>query len=317
MNLIAGVQMDPIETIDIKGDSTFALMLEAQKRGHQLFYYTPDNLTATARHVRARGFMLEVADRPGAHFRTLAERRMDLRELDVLLLRQDPPFDMHYLTTTWLLDRVKTDVLVVNDPTEVRTAPEKLFVFEFPDLIPPTLICRTLDDARAFRAEYGDIIIKPLYGNGGAGIFYLKADDMNLAPLVELFQASAREPFIVQQYLPAIRDGDKRIILIDGEPVGAINRLPAAGEARSNMHVGGRPEPVELSARDREICARLGPVLRERGLLFAGIDVIGGVLTEINITSPTGLREVERFTGQNLAARLWDVIETRLAGGGA
>lgn len=312
MALRVGVQMDPIERINIRGDSTFALMLEAQRRGHQLFYYTPDRLTMGGSRVSAVGWDILVRDELGAHFeKTLPAHAVDLADLDVVLLRQDPPFDMHYITTTHLLERVHPRTLVVNDPVSVRNAPEKLFVMEYPELMPETLVTRNLDDVKAFRAEYKDIIVKPLYGNGGAAVFRLTPEDTNLGSLVELFDTVFREPFIVQRYLPAVRAGDKRIILVDGEPAGVINRVPAADETRSNMHVGGRPELVELSERDREICAAIGPELKRRGLLFTGIDVIGDKLTEINVTSPTGIREIRRFGGPDIAAMIWDAIEAK------
>ncbi len=312
MALHIGMQMDPVEKIDIRGDSSFALMLEAQKRHHKLFYYLPDDLFMRGGQVFARGCELQVFDREGAHFTKGEQRVVDLCELDVVLLRQDPPFDMHYITTTHMLERVHPQTLVVNDPFHVRNAPEKLFVIEFSEFMPVTLVTRQLQDVKAFRAEFGDIIIKPLYGNGGAGVFRLGREDTNLGSLVEMFDEVFREPFIVQQYLPDVRAGDKRIILVDGEPAGALNRVPAADETRSNMHVGGRPELAELTVRDREICEAIGPELKKRGLLFTGIDVIGDKMTEINVTSPTGIREIARFGGGDIAARIWDAIENRL-----
>ena len=312
MTLKTAFQMDEIADLHIEGDTTFALMLEAQARGHALFYYTPDNLSFVEGRVLARGFDVVVQDVVGAHFERGASRVVDLAEIDVVHLRQDPPFDMQYITTTHLLERVHPETLVVNNPREVRNAPEKLFVLDFPKLTAPTVITRSEDEVLAFRAQHKDIIVKPLYGNGGAGVFRIKEDDTNLSSLMELMRGTVREPFIVQSYLPAVRAGDKRIILVDGEPVGAINRVPAATETRSNMHVGGRPEPIELDARDQEICAALGPALAKRGLLLVGIDVIGGVLTEINVTSPTGVREVAKFGGANIAARLWEVIEEKV-----
>ena len=312
MTLKTAFQMDEIADLHIEGDTTFALMLEAQARGHALFYYTPDNLSFVEGRVLARGFDVVVQDVVGAHFERGASRVVDLAEIDVVHLRQDPPFDMQYITTTHLLERVHPETLVVNNPREVRNAPEKLFVLDFPKLTAPTVITRSEDEVLAFRAQHKDIIVKPLYGNGGAGVFRIKEDDTNLSSLMELMRGTVREPFIVQSYLPAVRAGDKRIILVDGEPVGAINRVPAATETRSNMHVGGRPEPIELDARDQEICAALGPELAKRGLLLVGIDVIGGVLTEINVTSPTGVREVAKFGGANIAVRLWEVIEEKV-----
>ena len=312
MTYHVGVQMDPIDKIDITGDSTFALMLEAQKRGGKLFYYTPNNLFMRGDQLFAEGCEVRVQDKVGAHVQKSPMETINLEELDVILLRQDPPFDMHYITTTHMLERVHPKTLVVNDPAHVRNAPEKLFVMEYPHLMPATLITRRLEDAKAFRAEYKDIIIKPLYGNGGAAVFRLSPEDSNMASLVELFETVFREPFIVQQYLPKVRDGDKRIILVDGEPVGAVNRIPAAGETRSNMHVGGRPELIDLTQRDLEICAAISPELKRRGLLFTGIDVIGDKLTEINVTSPTGIREIRRFGGADIAAKIWDAIENKL-----
>ncbi len=312
MSLKVAFQMDPIDRIDIRGDSTFALLLEAQARGHSLFYYTPQNLALRNDELMAHGHTLKVEDTEGSHYTLSDPRTVDLGDLDVVHLRQDPPFDMSYITTTHLLERVHPETLVVNDPSHVRNAPEKIFVLDFLDLMPPTMVTRSLDDVRAFRAEYKDIIIKPLYGNGGEAVFLLKQDDTNLASLVELFQLMLREPFMVQQYLPQVREGDKRIILIDGKLAGAINRVPAPDETRSNMHIGGTPKPVDLTPRDHEICERLGPELKKRGLIFVGIDVIGDYLTEINVTSPTGIREVKRFGGNDLAAMIWDVIEERV-----
>ncbi len=312
MPLKIACQMDPIELIDVPGDSTFAILLEAQARGHEIFYYTPPDLTLDGQRLVAHGATLKVVDRADEHFELFDKRTVDLRELDVILLRQDPPFDMGYITTTHLLERIHPDTLVVNDPGHVRNAPEKVFVLDYQDLMPPTMVTRNLNDVRAFRDKYQDIIVKPLYGNGGAGVFRLKDGDTNLNSLVELFQLSFREPFMVQQYRDEVRQGDKRIILVDGEVAGIINRVPAEDEARSNMHVGGRAEPVELNDRDREICERLGPALRERGLLFTGIDVIGPYLTEINVTSPTGIRQVKEFGGNDIAALIWDAIERKV-----
>ncbi|MCH8240249.1 MAG: glutathione synthase [Proteobacteria bacterium] len=311
MGLKVAFQMDPIERIDIRGDSTFALLLEAQTRGHDLFYYTPQNLALREGALMAHGHTLNVEDKQGEHYTLSDERVIDLGDLDVVHLRQDPPFDMSYITTTHLLERVQPETLVVNDPASVRNAPEKVFVLDYLDLMPPTMVTRVLDDVKAFRAQYKDIVIKPLYGNGGEAVFLLKENDTNLTPLVELFQLRLREPFMVQQYLPQVRQGDKRIILVDGEFAGAINRIPARDETRANMHIGGTPEPVEMTPRDHEICERLGPELKKRGLIFVGIDVIGDCLTEINVTSPTGIREVKRFGGPDIAAMIWDVIETR------
>lgn len=313
MTLKIACQMDPIDRIDIRGDSTFALLLEAQRRGHELFYYLPPHLALDGPRLIARGCSLEVIDRVGDHYRLTRPRLIDLSEWDVVLLRQDPPFDMAYITTTHLLERIHPRTLVVNDPASVRNAPEKVWVLEFQDLMPPTLVTRNLEDVREFRKRYRDIILKPLYGNGGAAVFRVQPGDTNLNSLVELFQTVFREPFLVQEYRPEVRDGDKRIILIDGEVVGAINRVPSAEETRSNMHVGGTPLPTELTARDREICARLGPELKRRGLIFTGIDVIGRYLTEINVTSPTGIRQVKEFGGPDIAALFWDAVERRVA----
>lgn len=305
-------QMDPIQSVDIDADSTFRLAEEAQTRGHELFYYGPDQLAYQEGRITARGHDMTVQRVAGAPAVLGEEREIDLSERDVVWLRQDPPFDMHYITSTHLLDRLGPETLVVNDPFWVRNFPEKLLVLDFPDLTPPTTIARDLETIRAFKRRHGDIILKPLYGNGGAGVFRLDENDRNLGALYELFTGFSREPLIVQKFLPEVRNGDKRVILVDGEPVGAINRIPAAGETRSNMHVGGRPEPTGLTDRDREICARIGPLLREKGQVFVGIDVIGDYLTEINVTSPTGIQELERFDGINVAARIWDAVEARL-----
>ncbi|MCT8998140.1 glutathione synthase [Chelativorans intermedius] len=314
MPLSVAFQMDHISTVSIAGDTTFALALEAQRRGHRLYHYTPDRLSQLGRRVFAPLEALTVRDEPGNHFTLGAPAYTDLAEMDVVLLRQDPPFDMHYITTTHMLECIHPATLVVNDPVWVRNSPEKIFVTEFADLMPETLITRDPRQVDAFRAEHGDIIVKPLYGNGGAGIFHLHEADRNLASLLEIFTQMFREPFIVQRYLKEVRGGDKRIILIEGEPVGAINRVPAEHDSRSNMHVGGRAEPAEITQREREICARIGPALRERGFVLVGIDVIGGYLTEINVTSPTGVREVSRFGGADIAALFWDAVEARRGG---
>jgi glutathione synthase len=311
MTLSVAVQMDHISGITIAGDSTFALMLEAERRGHTLYHYTPDRLAMRDGRVVARVEPVSVRDLKGDHFSLGGAETADLSGMDVVLLRQDPPFDMAYITTTHLLERIHPATLVVNDPVEVRNAPEKIFVTEYPELMPPTLITRDAEEIRAFRKEHGDIIVKPLYGNGGAGVFRLTENDQNLASLLEIFSTAFREPHVVQGYLPAVRKGDKRIILIDGEPVGAINRVPAEGESRSNMHVGGRPEATELTAREREICEAIGPELKRRGFIFVGIDVIGDYLTEINVTSPTGIREVRRFGGADIASLFWDAVEAK------
>ncbi|VAW05309.1 Glutathione synthetase [hydrothermal vent metagenome] len=306
-------QMDPIGAIDINGDSTFRLAEEAQARGHELFYYTPEHLAYDQGRVTARGWPLTVQRVEGDHFRLGAQTTVDLADYDVVWLRQDPPFDMFYITTTHLLQRLMPETLVVNDPFWVRNFPEKLLILDFPDLMPPTTIARDLDTIRAFKDRHGDVILKPLYGNGGAGVFLLTEADRNLTSLHELFTGFSREPLIVQKFLPDVRNGDKRVILVDGAPVGAINRVPAKGETRSNMHVGGRAEKIGLSDRDLEICARIGPLLRDKGQVFVGIDVIGDYLTEINVTSPTGIQELERFDGINVAGQIWDAIEAKRA----
>jgi glutathione synthase len=314
MALNVAVQMDPIEAIAPRGDSTFALMLEAQARGHRLDYYSPPSLSMRDNRIVADVQPVEVMDRDrGEHFRLGTSREADLSTYDVVLMRQDPPFDMNYITLTHLLERIHPGTFVVNPPAAVRNAPEKLLVTEFPDLMPPTLVTRDRARIAAFRREHGDIILKPLYGNGGAGVFHIGDGDMNLAALIELFEQSFREPFVVQRYLPEVRKGDKRIIIVDGEPAGAINRVPAAGEARSNLHVGGRPELASLTRREREICARIAPALRARDMIFVGIDVIGDYLTEINVTSPTGIREIKRFGGPDIAKMIWEAIERRRA----
>jgi glutathione synthase len=313
MALRVAIQMDPIERIDIRGDSTFALALEGQARGHELLYYGPRDLVLRDGKVTARARPLTVREQLGNHFSLGEPSVCDLAQAEVILMRQDPPFDMAYITATHVLERLHPNTLVVNDPFHVRNAPEKLFVTQFEGLMPPTLVTSDYTAIRAFRAEHRDIIVKPLYGNGGAGVFRIKPDDENFAALLEMFTQFYREPLVVQRYLPDVRKGDKRIILVDGVAVGAINRVPAEGEARSNMHVGGRPEAMELSPRDREICAAIGPELKARGLIFAGIDVIGDYLTEINVTSPTGIREIRRFGGPDIAALIWDAIEARRA----
>ena len=304
-------QMDPIMGVDINADSSFRLAEEAQARGHELFYYSPDHLAYQEGRITARGYDMTVQRVAGSPAVLGEEREVDLADFDVVWLRQDPPFDMHYITSTHLLDRLKRQTLVVNDPFWVRNYPEKLLVLDFPDLTPPTAIARDLDTIKAFKAKHGDIILKPLYGNGGAGVFRLDANDRNLTSLHELFTGFSREPLIVQKFLPDVSNGDKRVILVDGEAVGAINRVPAEGETRSNMHVGGRPEKIGLTERDLEICATIGPLLKEKGQIFVGIDVIGDYLTEINVTSPTGIQELERFDGVNIAGKVWQAIEAR------
>ncbi|RCS25244.1 glutathione synthase [Phyllobacterium salinisoli] len=311
MAMKIAVQMDHINSIRIAGDTTFALCLEAARRGHTLYHYTPDRLSMRDGIVTAAVEHLEVRDVEGDHFTLGKPERRDLSEMDVVLLRQDPPFDMNYITTTLLLERIHPKTLVVNDPSWVRNSPEKIFVTEFPDLMPETLITKDPQEVADFRREFGDIIVKPLYGNGGAGVFHLADGDRNLASLLEMFAQMHREPFIAQRYLKDVRAGDKRIILIDGEPVGAINRVPAEHDARSNMHAGGKAEASQLTTREYEICARIGPSLRERGFILVGIDVIGDYMTEINVTSPTGIREIKRFGGADVAALFWDCVEAK------
>ncbi|MBZ0141643.1 MAG: glutathione synthase [Pseudorhodoplanes sp.] len=309
MSLNIAVQMDPIERINIRGDSTFALLLEAQQRGHRLSYYTPDRLAQRGDSLFARVQPLSVRDIAGDHFTLGDAERIDLSSFDVILLRQDPPFDLAYITTTHLLERIHPGTLVVNDPAHVRNAPEKIFVLGFADLMPPTLVTRDLAEIRAFREEHGDIVMKPLYGSGGAAVFRLTKDDLNFGSLYDLFATTFREQWMVQKFLPEVKDGDKRIILVDGEFAGAVNRVPAADDLRSNMVRGGLAQATDLSARERAICTRLGPALRERGLIFVGIDVIGGYLTEINVTSPTGIRAIKNLGGPDIAAAIWDKIE--------
>jgi glutathione synthase len=313
MGLKVALQMDPIGAVNIDADSTFRIALEAQARGHTLFFYTPDRLAFDEGRVTARGWPIDLRREKGNHVTYGPEAEVDLATFDVVWLRQDPPFDMGYITTTHILERIHPGTLVVNDPFWVRNSPEKLLVLNYPHLTPPTMIARDLATIRAFKARHGDVILKPLYGNGGAGVFRLDPNDRNLASLHELFTGMSREPLIVQKFLPDVARGDKRIILVDGAPVGAINRVPQAGETRSNMHAGGRPEQTGLTPRDLEICAAIGPELKAKGQIFVGIDVIGDWLTEINVTSPTGLQELERFDGINGAARIWEVIEARRA----
>ena len=316
MALNVAIQMDPVERIDIGADSTFALATEAQARGHRLLYYGPRDLSLRATRLVARVRPLTLRNIRGDHF-TLGEPSVyALSDADVVLMRQDPPFDMAYITATHMLERIHPKTLVVNDPFHVRNAPEKLFVTQFEGLMPPTLITTDREEIRAFRAAHKEIVLKPLYGNGDTGVFRLKGDDENLNALLEMFTQFYREPIVVQRYVPQVRQGDKRIILVDGEAVGGINRVPAEGEARSNLHVGGRAEPIELSPRDRAICAAIGPELKNRGLIFAGIDVIGDYLTEINVTSPTGIQELRRFGGADAAKLIWDAIERRVVAQG-
>ena len=305
-------QMDPIEYVDINADSTFRLAEEAQNRGHDLYVYTPNDLTFNRGKVAAKVRSISLKRKIGDHVNFGAVELLDLSEFNVIWLRQDPPFDMGYITNTHLLDLVAKETLIVNNPFWVRNLPEKLLVLEFPDLIPDTVISRDLDEIKEFKREFKDIIVKPLYGNGGAGIFRLKEDDKNLTSLHELFSNMSSEPLIAQAFLPDVRSGDKRIILVDGSPVGAINRVPKAGEIRSNMHVGGKAEPAKLSQRDREICRAIGPTLKNKGQVFVGIDVIGDYLTEINVTSPTGIQELERFDKVNIAEMIWHAVEEKL-----
>ena len=313
MTLRAAVQMDPIERINIRGDSTFALLLEGQRRGHSLSYYTPDQMALRDGEVFASTRPLEVRDVQGNHYTLGEPKRVPLETFDTILMRQDPPFDLAYISATHLLERIHPRTLVVNDPAHVRNAPEKVFVTEFPELMPPTLLTRDLKEIKAFRAEHGDIVMKPLYGKGGEAVFRLEATDLNFGSLYDLFAATFREPWVVQKFLPAVKHGDKRIILVDGEFAGAVNRVPAPDDLRSNMVRGGTPKDTDLTPREREICARLAAPLRERGLLFVGIDVIDGFLTEINVTSPTGIRAIKNFGGPDIAAMIWDKIESMRA----
>jgi glutathione synthase len=312
LGLRVAIQMDPIERIDIAGDSTFALALEAQRRGHDLLYYGPRDLSFRDGIVSARVQPLEVRNEPGNHFTLGQFSTRNLAQTQVVLMRQDPPFDMAYITATHLLERLLPGTLVVNDPFHVRNAPEKLFVTQFGAFMPPTLITSDREAIRDFRAEHRDIILKPLYGNGGAGVFRVKPDDENLGAMLEMFTVLYREPVMIQRYIPEVRKGDKRIILVDGVFAGAINRVPREGEGRANLHVGARAEAAELTGREREICAALGPELKKRNLVFAGIDVIGGYLTEVNVTSPTGIQEVRRFGGADIASLIWNAVESRV-----
>jgi glutathione synthase len=312
MSLAVAIQMDPIETIDIDADSTFAMALEAQRRGHALWHYLPRALAFRDGRLTARARRLSVRKKKGDHFDLGPPQVLDLAAMDVILMRQDPPFDMAYITATHLLEHVAGTTLVVNDPAEVRNAPEKLFVTHFPDLMPPTLITSDREEILAFREEHRDIVVKPLFGNGGAGVFHLKPDDENLGALLETFTQLYREPVIVQRYLPEIREGDKRIILVEGEPMGAVSRVPAAGEARANFHAGGSARKTTLTQREKDICRAIGPALRERGMVFVGIDVIGDFLTEINVTSPTGIHQINRLDGVEIEVALWEAIHARL-----
>ena len=312
MSLAVAIQMDPMDSIDIAGDSTFALALEGQTRGHALYHYLPSDISLRDGRIIARARALEVRAEVGNHFTFGTEELVDLATMDVVLMRQDPPFDMAYITATHLLEHIHPKTLVVNDPAHVRNAPEKIFVTQFENVMPPTLITRDPALVHEFRAQYNDIIVKPLFGNGGAGVFHIGPEDENLNALLEMFDGLYREPIIIQKYLPEIRQGDKRIILVDGIAAGAVNRVPAAGEARANLHVGARAEKTSLTKREQEICDTIGPALRERGLIFVGIDVIGDYLTEINVTSPTGIMEINHLDGSRLDALVWDAIEARL-----
>lgn len=313
MSLAVAIQMDPMEGIDIEADSTFALAVEAERRGHALFHYLPQDLTFRHGRVLAKAHPMNVRQEKENHFTFGARQSIDLAAVDVVLMRQDPPFDMAYITATHLLEHLMETTLIVNDPVEVRNAPEKLFVTHFAKLMPPTLITSDREEILLFRKEYGDIVLKPLFGNGGRGVLHVSPEDENLNALLELFTELYREPIVVQRYLPEVRDGDKRIILVEGRPVGAINRIPPPGEARSNLHVGGKAKKATLSAHDHLICESIGESLRERGLIFVGIDVIGKCITEINVTSPTGIREIDRFDNISVEEKIWDAIETRHA----
>jgi glutathione synthase len=309
MMLNVAVQMDPIAKIAIRGDTTFALLLEGQARGHRLSYYTPDTMAMGGGGVTARVAPVEVRDIEGDHFSLGADEKRSLTDFDVILMRQDPPFDLNYISATHMLEHIHPRTLVVNDPRHVRNAPEKIFVMNFPDLMPPTVITRDKAEIDAFRAEYGDIVMKPLYGHGGGAVFRVTRNDLNFGSLYDLFSVTFREPWVVQRFLPEVKDGDKRILLVDGEFAGAVNRVPAENDLRSNMVRGGAAQATDLSPREREICARLGPALKERGFLLVGIDVIAGNLTEINVTSPTGVRAVRKLGGPDAAALVWDRIE--------
>jgi glutathione synthase len=312
MTIKIALQMDPLENIDITGDTSFALGIEAQRRGFKVYHYTPKDLTLSKNKVIAGLNEIELADKVGSHFKVKSSQVTNLEEMDVILIRQDPPFDMAYITNTYILEHIKHKTLIVNDPSSIRSSSEKLFATYFNEIIPPTLITANPVEIRLFRAEYKEIIIKPLYGNGGAGVFYIKPNDENMEALIEMFLDRSREPVIVQKYLPQVRQGDKRIILLEGEIAGAINRVPALGESRSNMHVGGKAEKTNVTEREREICSIIRPELKKRGLILVGIDVIGGLLTEINVTSPTGIREINTFNNVCLEKIFWNIIEDKL-----
>jgi len=311
MALKVAVQMDHISTINIAGDSAFALMLEAQARGHELYHYTPERLAMRGDVVYCTLEPVEVRDEQGNHFSFGEKKRFDMRDFDVVLMRQDPPFDLSYIAATHILQKIHPDTLVVNDPVEVRNAPEKLFVTEFADLMPPTLVTKDRAEIDLFREEYGDIVMKPLFGHGGAAVFRITRDDLNYGSLYDFFDATFREPWVIQQFLPNVKHGDKRILLVDGEFAGAVNRVPAEGDLRSNMVRGGAPTESDLTELERGICARLGPALREKGLILVGIDVIDGRLTEINVTAPTGIRAIQKLGGPDVAAKVWDVLEEK------
>ena len=312
MSLVVAIQMDPMDSIDIKGDSTFVLAMEAQNRGYELYHYLPNDLALDNGCINAFARPLKVQNVLGNHFSLGEPKWLDLGSADVVLMRQDPPFDMAYITATHLLEHIHPNTLVVNDPISVRNAPEKLFVTHFSDYMPPTLITTSQEKVTLFREKYKDIIIKPLFGNGGAGVFHIDQEDENFNSLLELFTKLYREPFIVQRYEPSVREGDKRIILVDGKPAGALNRIPPKGESRSNLHVGGLAEKASLNSREKEICKVIGPSLVERGLIFVGIDVIGNYITEINVTSPTCLQEINNFDNVRLESDIWDAIERKL-----
>lgn len=311
MALSVAVQMDPIERINVRGDSTFAMLLEAQARGHSISYYTTDKLALVENKVFSTVQPLAVKDEPGNHFKLGEPKRVEMESFDVVLMRQDPPFDLNYVTSTHLLERIHPKTLVVNDPAQVRNAPEKVFVTHFPQLMPPTLITRDLNEIKAFRLKHSDIVMKPLYGHGGGAVFRLTKDDLNFGSLYDMFAVTFREPWVIQKFLPEVKHGDKRILLVDGVYAGAVNRVPAADDLRSNMVRGGTPKDTELSPREKEICDTIGPALRERGMILVGIDVIDGWLTEINVTSPTGIRAVKNLGGPDVAAKVWDVIEKK------
>ena len=311
MKLSVAIQMDPVESLQISGDTTFELGLEAQKRGHDLWYYTPDRLSLSKGRPIAWGKNLTFYDNPDCHYKIGEINRRCLNDFDVILMRQDPPFDMAYITATYILEMLNKKTLVINNPAEVRNAPEKLFVTLFPDLMPPTLISRDICEISSFRDDHKDIIVKPLFGNGGSGVFRIKPDDENLNSLLEMFFSANNEPLIIQAYVSEVKNGDKRVILIDGKPVGAVNRIPKKGETRSNFHAGGTAEKSELTSQDKKICERIGPELKRRGLLFVGIDIIGGFITEINVTSPTGIREIRRLSKINIADKTWELIELK------